>query len=146
MQRNEFPSTPVDPLPEFVAHPASMQEPARLGGRRSRERTNEASNHALENHGAQCRDRRAPGSVAIGPSDVAWFAEILAAGAGCLWLGLIAHLVLNSVVGINCPTCGKPELRRLARSFSRVSYYQCAHAALASSVASSLTTGRTRRG
>lgn len=61
----------------------------------------------------------------LGFTDLAEFGSIAASTSACLLLALMLNALLDAVIGIRCPRCEAAALRRLARPFSLVSYYQC---------------------
>jgi hypothetical protein len=61
----------------------------------------------------------------LGFTDLAEYGNIAASTSACLLLALMVNALLDAVIGIRCPRCEAAALRRLARPFSLVGYYQC---------------------
>jgi hypothetical protein len=65
------------------------------------------------------------GASRLGFADVAEYGNIAGSASACLLLALVLDALLDAVIGIRCPRCQAAALRRLARPFSLVSYFQC---------------------
>lgn len=61
----------------------------------------------------------------LGLAGLAGSARVLAWVWTCLLVALVVNAFLNLAIGIRCPSCRRDALRRLARPFSRVGYYEC---------------------